>query len=145
MQSGTLIERQFIDIGKLKALEVKVLKLKDLNSGLSKSALRFELSTESRYSSDTKISSLDLEEIDDLIKAIRNLQSSVFPTKPDVYTEVTFKSKTGFEAGVYFDTAKEKWISYLQLDKYRRDSMLFLSTEDFTSLLSLVTKAKQKM
>jgi len=142
LQSGTLIERQFIKIGRLKSMEVTVLKLKDLNSNLTKSALRFEL-TISGYTSDTKIVSLDMDEIDDLMKAIANLQSSVFPTKRDVYTEVAFKSKTGFEAGAYYDTGKEKWISYLQLDS--RDSMLFLSTDDFETLLNLVSQAKQKM
>jgi hypothetical protein len=39
-QAGTLIERQFIDIGKVKGVEIKVLKYKDLNAGTSKSALR---------------------------------------------------------------------------------------------------------
>lgn len=38
-QAGTLIKRQFLDIGTIKGIEVKVLKYKDLNSGSGKSAL----------------------------------------------------------------------------------------------------------
>ena len=41
-KAGTLIENQFIDIGQVKGVQVKVLKLKDLNDGTTKTALRLE-------------------------------------------------------------------------------------------------------
>jgi len=66
-----------------------VIKYKDLNNGTSKSALRFEYEYKSSYSSDSKIASLDLDEIDGLIKSMKNLQSTVFPSTRDIYTEVT--------------------------------------------------------
>lgn len=144
-QAGTLIERQFLEVGKIKGIEVKVLKYKDLNSGTSKSALRFEYEYKSSYSTDTKITSLDADEIDGLIKSIKNLQTNVFTSTKDVYTEVTFKSRTGFEAGAYFSPDKSKWTAYLQIEKYDRNSLVFLSTEDFSTLLSLVEQAKAKM
>ena len=144
-QAGTLIERQFIDIGKVKGVEIKVLKYKDLNAGTGKSALRFEFEYKSSYSTDTKIASLDADEIDGLIKSIKNLQTNVFPTTREIYTEVTFKSRTGFEAGAYYSPDKTKWSTYVQIEKFDRNSMVFLSTEDFASLLSLIEQAKAKM
>ena len=140
-QAGTLIERQFIDIGKVKGVEIKVLKYKDLNAGTGKSALRFEFDYKSSYS----IASLDADEIDGLIKSIKNLQINVFPTTREIYTEVTFKSRTGFEAGAYYSPDKTKWSTYVQIEKFDRNSMVFLSTEDFASLLSLIEQAKAKM
>jgi len=144
-QAGTLIERQFIDIGKIKSIEIKVLKYKDLNANVSKSALRFEFEYKSTYTNDTKIASLDVDEIDGLIKSIKNLQTNVFTTTREIYTEVTFKSRTGFEAGAYFSPDKVKWTTYIQLEKNDRNSMIFLSTEDFTVLLNIIELAKTKL
>ena len=144
-QAGTLIERQFIDIGNVKAVGVKVLKYKDLNTGTGKSALRFEFEYRNTYSTDTKIASLDADEIDGLIKSIKNLQSNVFPTTREIYTEVTFKSRTGFEAGAFYSPNKSKWSTYIQIEKFDRNSMVFLSIDDFATLLNLIEFAKAKM
>ncbi|MDR7371763.1 hypothetical protein [Flavobacterium aquidurense] len=144
-QAGVLMERQFFEIGKVKGLEVKVLKFKDLNSGITKNSLRFEYAYKSSYSTDTKIAALDVDEIDGLIKSIKNLQTNIFPSIKDVYTEVTFASRTGFEAGAYFSVEKNKWTAYIQVEKYDRNSMLFLSPEDFGILLSLIEQAQIKM
>jgi hypothetical protein len=144
-QSGVLMERQFYEIGKVKGLEVKVLKFKDLNSGTTKSSLRFEYMYKSSYSNDTKIAALDTDEIDGLIKSIKNLQTNVFPSTKDVYTEVTFSSRTGFEAGAYYNVEKNKWTAYIQVEKNDRNSMLLFTPEDFGTLLSLIEQAKTKM
>jgi len=143
--AGTLIEKQFVDIGKVKGISVQVMKLKDLNSGTSKTALRFEYEYKSSYTSDTKIATLDLDEIDGLIKSMNNLKTIVFPSTRDVYTEVTFKSRTGFEAGAYYDVDKAKWVAYAKLEKYDSNSQVFFNTEDFASMLTLVEQAKTKM
>ncbi len=144
-KAGTLIEKQFIDIGIVKGVEVKVLKLKDLNDGTMRTALRLEYEYKSSYTSDTKIASLDSDEIDGLIKSINNLQANVFTSTRETYTEVTFKSRTGFEAGAYYDIDKGKWTAYIQLEKYDSKSSVFMNTEDFVTLLSLIEKAKSKM
>jgi len=136
--SGTLIEKQFIDIGKFKGVTVQVIKFKDLNDETSKSALRFEYEYKSSYSSDTKIATLDLDEIDGLIKSINNLKTAVFSSIREVYTEVTFTSRTGFKAGAYYDVDKAKWVTFIKLEKFDNDSQLFLTTEDFATMLNLV-------
>ena len=144
-KAGTLIEKQFINIGKVKAVDVKILKLKDLNDGSSFSALRLEYEAVSSYSSDTKIASLDKDEIDGLIKSIKNLQTNIFNTTRDVYTELTFKSRTGFECGAFYDVSKAKWEAYIKLEKYDGKSLVFLTIEDITNFLSLVELSKTKM
>ena len=145
-KAGTLIEKQFINIGKVKAVDVKILKLKDLNDGSSFSALRLEYeAVSSSYSINTKIASLDTDEIDGLIKSIKNLQTNIFNTTRDVYTEVTFKSRTGFECGAFYDVSKAKWEAYIKLEKYDDKSLVFLTIEDITNFLSLVELSKTKM
>ncbi len=144
-KAGTLIEKQFTDVGKVKGLQVQVLKYKDLNTNISKSALRFEYESKSSYSTDTKIAVLDADEMDGLIKSLKNLQSNVFTTTRETYTEVTFKSRTGFEAGAYFSPYQSKWTPYVQVEKFDSNSMVSLSTEDFATLLTLIEQAQTKM
>lgn len=143
--AGTLIEKQFIDIGKVKGVNVQVMKFKDLNNGTSKSALRFEYEYKSSYTSGTKIATLDLDEIDGLIKSMKNLNTSIFSSTREVYTEVTFISRTGFKAGAYYDIEKAKWITFVKLEKFDSNSQVYFTTEDFEALLIIVEQAKAKM
>ncbi len=144
-QAGTLIEKQFIDVGKVKGITIQVMKLKDLNSGTTKTALRFEYEYKSSYTSDTKIATLDLDEIDGLLKSMNNLKTNVFTSTRDVYTEVTFRSRTGFEAGAFYDINKSKWTAYVKLERFDSNSEEFLNTDDFSTMLTLIEQAKAKM
>lgn len=193
-QSGSLIEKQFIPIGKIKGVEVSVMKIKDLNSNVSKSALRFEYEYKSQYTTDSKIAVLDNDEIEGLVKSMNNMIASVFNSTRTVYTEVNFMSRTGFKAGCYFDVKKasndapstknekfyvetketmfegksvnkdEKgtyiwkavttsptteptgnWKAFVRLEKHDTNSQIYMSTEDFKTLFSLVEQAKAKL
>jgi hypothetical protein len=146
LQTGKLLEREFIDIGKFKNIEVKVLHLKDLSTNQGTSALRLEATvTRGTYSSSQKVSSLDMDEVEDLLKAMANLQQNVFNTARENYTEVIFRSRGGFEAGAYFDTSRKKWTAYMQIDRYDKDSSIFLSQEDFSVIQNLVKQAKERL
>ncbi|WP_157607972.1 hypothetical protein [Seonamhaeicola sp. S2-3] len=142
-KSGTLIEKEFLDVGTLKKAEIKVIHYTDLISNESVSALRFEYEVASSYSSDTKVASLDADEIDGLIKSIKMMQEKVFTSSPTNYTEVTYKSRGGFEAGCYW--SKGDWGTYLKLEKYDGKSYVFLKKDDFPELLTLLEKAKTLM
>lgn len=146
-RSGTLIEKQFIEVGKLKLIQFKVLKVRDIITGTSVSALRLEYEYKSSFgsTSDTKMASLDADEIDGLVKSIKALQSNIFSSSPKNYTEVTFRSRTGFEAGAYYTVDKNKWSGYLQLERFDRNSFVFFTTEDYTEMLALIEKAKGMM
>ncbi|MBE2188821.1 MAG: hypothetical protein IAE98_05080, partial [Candidatus Kapabacteria bacterium] len=137
--------QQFSTVGRFGGITVKVLKLKDLNDNLSISALRFEYDYSSKYSTDTKIATLDNDEVEGLVKSIKNLQSNVFTSTRETYTEVTFTSRNDFQAGAYFSTDKQNWVSYIKLSKYDSNSIVFIQQKDLETLLGIIEIAKLKM
>ncbi|MBP2831883.1 hypothetical protein J8281_06750 [Aquimarina sp. U1-2] len=142
-KSGTLIEKQFRKAGKIGLTELKIIKLTDMISGQSISALRFELEVSGKYSSDTKIASLDIDEIDALIKSIQVINEDVFNFPPENYTEITFRSRSGFKAGCYW--SKDQWKPYIQIEKHDRKSLVRLSKGDFLTLLELLKQVKEEL
>ncbi|MGK0390553.1 MAG: hypothetical protein ACI94Y_003307 [Maribacter sp.] len=140
-KAGTLIQKEFIDVGMVKDAEISVIYYTDLISSESVSSVKFEMNVKSSYSTDTKVASLDADEIDGLIKSIKVMQEKVFTSTPSNYTEVIYKSRAGFQAGCYW-SKKDKWETYLKLEKYDSKSYAFLNTDDFPELLSLLEKAK---
>lgn len=139
-KAGTLIQKEFIDVGTINKTVVQVIHYTDLISNETVSSVRFEYEVVSSYSTDTKIASLDADEIDGLIKSIRMMQEKVFTMTPTNYTEVTYRSRGGFEAGCYW--SKGDWATYLKLEKYDEKSYVFLKKDDFPALLALLEKAK---
>lgn len=139
-KAGTLIQKEFIDVGTINKTVVQVIHYTDLISNETVSSVRFEYEVVSSYSTDTKIASLDADEIDGLIKSIRMMQEKVFTMTPTNYSEVTYRSRGGFEAGCYW--SKGDWATYLKLEKYDEKSYVFLKKDDFPALLALLEKAK---
>lgn len=144
-KSGVLIEKQFIEIGFVDLIELRVMKIKDLNSGAVANALRFEYQTTNQIFSQTKLAIVDEDEIDALIDAVNTLITKVFTTEKEAYTEVTFQSRSGFVAGGYYTIDKKKWISYLQLNKLDSKSTITISKDEFASFLDLLKQAKKMM
>lgn len=143
-KAGTLIEKEFIDIGKIGKTEIQILKITDMIDGESICSLRISQEVKDTYSSDTKIAQLDSDEIDGLIKSMNIIKESVFGVNPPNYTEITFRSRSGFEAGCFW-SSKVAWSTYLQIKRNDRNSMVFLKRADFDELLILLEIAKNKI
>lgn len=142
-RSGTLMKKDFIEIGTLKKCEIKVNYFTDLISGQKQSAVRFEYEYKSSYTSDTKIALLDADEIDGLMQSIKIMQDKVFASTPSNYTEVEFKSRSGFAAGCY--SKNNTWSCYLKLERFDGNSYVWLDNQDMTVLLDLLQQAKTKL
>ena len=142
-QSGTLIQKTFVDIGKIKEVKIQIVILNNLINQESISGIRFSKTHKSSYSSDEKVAFLDPDEIDGLIKSINILKYKIFNSNPNNYSEVSFKSRGGVDAGCYY--SKGKWETYLKLEKYDSDSYAFLNQNDFSTLLSILVKAQSKL
>lgn len=143
IKSGALIQKEFLVIGTIKGAKISIIYYKDLITSTKQSALKFEYESVGKYSSDTKAGVLDADEVDALINSIKIIQEKIFPSTATNYTEVSFKSRGGFEAGCYW--GKGSWETYLKLEKYDKDSYVFLSKDDFPALLMLLQEAKTKL
>lgn len=142
-RAGSLIQKEFIDVGNIKKCEVKVLHITDLIRNEEAGALRFEYKSQGSYSTDTKIAVLDADEIDGLIKSIKIIQAKIFPLIPTNYSEVTFRSRGGFETGCF--SKKDGWSTYMKLERFDSNSYVFMEKDDLSKLLTLLELAKAKL
>jgi hypothetical protein len=142
-KAGTLMQKEFVEIGTIKKAKVQVLYYTDLISNTKTNALKFEYDVVSSYSTDTKVAVLDVDEIDGLMKSIKLMQDKVMITVPTNYTEVYYRSRGGFEAGCF--TSKGAWSCYLKLEKFDSKSYVWLESADLTTIYVLLEQAKAKM
>lgn len=142
-KSGTLIQKEFSDVGDIKKCKIQIAKFEDLISNQKTSAVRFEYDYVSSYSRDTKLALLDADEIDGLVKSLKLIQDKVLPTSSSNYTEVSYRSRSGFEAGCF--SKKDSWKIYLKLERYDGNSYVFLDKDDLPKLLQLLESAKSKL
>jgi hypothetical protein len=142
-RSGTLIQKQFIRLGKLKTVTVELLVITDLVANTKIAGVRMEYEASSSLGNDTKTAFLDADEVDGLVKSVNLLKSNVLITTPDNYTEVIFGSRGGFEAGAYFSSGK--WTTFLKLERYDSRSSVYMKPEDFDQLLELLKQANLKL
>ncbi|MEH6304261.1 hypothetical protein RYH73_01340 [Olivibacter sp. CPCC 100613] len=141
-ETGTLIEKTFINVGKIGSAKVQILVLRDLISGVKTKGLRFEKPTGKQYGGNA-ISFIDEDEVDGLMKSIVIIQEKVLPTVPSDYQEVNFNSRSGFAAGCYW--SKNKWSSYLKIDKSDADSYIWLGDGELDTFNKLLIDAKAKL
>jgi len=142
-RSGTLMQKEFSEIGSLKKCKIQVLYYTDLITNSKQSALKFEFDVATSYSTDTKVAVLDTDEIDGLMKSIKILQDKVIVNVPPNYTEVYYRSRSGFEAGCF--VSKGSWSCYIKLEKYDGKSYVWLDKEDLPTLFTFLEQAKAKM
>lgn len=143
LRTGTLIKKAFVPVGRMKGVEMEVLVFTDLISGKSQKALRMKYEHRGKYSTSTKSAVLDADEVESLLKSISILQEKVFTSTELNYTEVTFKARGGFEAGAFL--SKGNWSTYLKLERFDKDSYVFLKQEDFETLKGMLKTALTKM
>lgn len=141
--SGTLIKKEIIEIGDVKKCKIQVAKYTDLIASQNTSAIRFEYEYKSTYTSDTKIALLDADEIEGLLKSIKLIQDKIFPTVSDNYTEVNFKSRSGFSAGCFSE--KKGWATFIKLEKFDSNSYVFMDKEELDKLANILEEAKNKL
>jgi hypothetical protein len=141
-QAGTLMQKEFVDIGAVKGLKVRVLKMTDLLSKKSVNALRFEYDYKASYGSDTKIAVIDKDEVAALESSLTMMKTNIMPATMANYTEVTFSSRSGFQAGCYNEAGKADWTPFVKVEKFDGKSYVFMKAEDIDALLQLVQSAK---
>jgi hypothetical protein len=140
---GTLIQKEYEPIGDVAKCKIQVITFKDLLDGHKVTAIQFEYEYRTSYTSDTKLAVLDADEVDAFLTSIKIIREKVMPVATTKYTEVSFKSRSGFMAGCF--SKKGKWSGYMKLSQYDGNSFVFFEEDDFNKLYALMQSAKAKL
>ena len=135
--AGSLIERQFMTIGSAAKIEVSVMKVRNLLTDVSYRALRLE------YGVGTRIAVLDSDEVEALLLTIKKMNDEIFSSLRPVYTEVYFRSRSGFELGAYCMAATDYWTPYIKMDSWQSNANIFLRPRKYKQLISLIQRAAE--
>ena len=138
---GSLIQKEFINIGTVRKVDFKAIHYLDLNTLDSLRALRFEYFVASANRTVTKIATVDPDEIEGLIAAVKIIQEKLGSANLINRTEVTYRSRGEFEVGCYLRNTE--WTAYLKLFSCDYNSRVILKKDDLSQLLSLLEKAKE--
>jgi hypothetical protein len=143
-QSGSLVKSEFIFIGKVRNTVFEAVRYTDMLSGKTESALRFEYAVAIGMQTDLRESYLDADEADALLRSLRVIKTSVINKNPSVETQVTFTSRSGFQAGCLWMDGS--WVPYVKGKKYDGDSFISLRNErNLDELIDVIERAKAKM
>ena len=144
-KSGSLIKKEFENIGSIKGqnLSIDLLRISSLSEPSLKQINGCRIEVTNTYSTYTAF--LDADELGALINAMRIIQTTVFPDTATKYTEVIFKSKSGFQIGCYFDVKAKEWSAFVQVVTYTDKSIVFLAPSDFTKLAGLIQTVINKL
>jgi hypothetical protein len=113
--------------------------VKDLISGETFSGVRLEVPT--AYSDKTTL--LDSDELTGLLNSLNLIKDKVLTTTPDLYTEVVYRSRGGFQAGCF--NSKKEWSLFLKIDQYDDKSYIWCKSDDLDKVISILSEAKAKL
>lgn len=137
-ETGSLIEKSNTEVGKLGSVTIKASTITNLLSNNKTKGLRIEKTNTSKYGGDY-INFLDEDEIEAVIKSIDILKEKV-TTTPSTYVEIIFRSRSGFEFGAYYSS---EWKYFIQIDRYKSDSMYFIGSKDVQDFETLIKQGKE--
>ena len=106
-------------------------------------SIRLKLPAAGDYTIDY-VGTIDNDEVDGLIKSLELIKSNAITIAPPVYTEVSYKCRSGFQSGAYYDDKEKAWVYYLQMEYSKKSSKFFAATE-LDELLTLLNSAKSKL
>ena len=141
-KDGTLIQREFYPLGKVKGVDCEVLIITDIISKKKMGCLRLTTEFPSSYSTDSYIGTLDYDEIAACIKSIDYINENLIETTPPAYTEIEYKTRDKVEVGAYYSEKKNTWSAYVKTKSYTSKSMEFFAASDLQQLASIMGQAK---
>ena len=142
-RAGSMIKKEYFDVGKVNHITFQVLKLTDILTNTTVVGLRMEGQSSGTYST-TKAAFIDADEVDGLIKALNYVNTTVLNhTPPENDIEYNFHTRSGFAAGIF--NYRNKWMGYLKLVRFDNDSQFDFTSEDFEKVKDIIVEAKGKL
>ncbi len=136
-QTGTLIKQEYNDLVEINKCKISLVHLTNLKDNKDMHTLRFE------FVMCNVIANLDEDEIDDMLKYLNDIKNTHIKTKPKKYTELMFKSRSGFEFGCYFED--DKWKFYMRTETLEKCIVpidIKMDKSEFFILVSAIEQAK---
>lgn len=144
-RTGQLISKDIMPVGVVKEIIINIITLKDLNKNDSIKAVRFEMFVSGKYTSDTKVGTIDSDELNEAIESLDIMLNQIMKTTPKFYSEVIYSTRAGFQVGCYYSTSDKVWKGYIKLEKFDSKSSEFLTVSELTSLKDQLEKLKGKL
>lgn len=142
-RGSSLIKKEFYDLGAVKGVKCQVLIVTNLLQNSKLGCLRLETTYTGYSTSDTYIGTLDYDEIDDCITSINFIRENILPSTPEVYTETEYSTRDNIEVGAYYNEKKAAWTAYVYTKNYTSRSAEFFDSASLSSLVEIMTKAKE--
>lgn len=121
-----------------------MIKLTDLTTNAVISGIKLTAYDVGGYGSTTKMTFLDADEIDSLLKAMAYINEKVFTTNlPSNPVEYNYRSRRGFTADGF--SSSKKWKGHLQLEQYDSHSGFIYTVEEFKKIGDLTVQAQTKL
>jgi len=139
LKTGSLFKKEFWTLGTVKKVELKKLVITDISTNQTLNGLRLQTIVTKSYGGDTKISFLDVDEVESFRKSAKYLLA-LAPSDAGTYIEMEFTSRGGFRAGAFCED--NYWKYFIQLKRNDNDSYVFLSKSEFQTLYDLVMSFK---
>ena len=134
--AGRLVRKEYIGFGHILTYNIQVIHLTDLVNGTRRNALRF-INTQNQEAY------LDEDEVAALSISMYTISEKVLSTTPANYTEVKYRSRSGFEAGCFYD--KGAWQTYLRMKRHDDATMIVMKKSDFAVFLQILDNVKAKI
>ncbi len=142
-QQGTIIKKEFMDLGNFAGMNVELLTITDQVKGNSKTGIKFSNSERIGYSSREYSSFLDGDEINGLLKFLDFIQTLSDPVT--VYTEFNYQSRGDFKVFAYRKPGAKLWTEGAYADKSYSGSYLELKQKEVASLTQALLSVKSKL
>lgn len=149
LKDGTFMKKEFYDLPQigtgLSKIDCQVLIMTDMTTGFKMGCLRlttfYNANGLSTATADQYIGTLDKDELDACIQCFELMQTDILPSKPEVYTETTYKTLDGVTLGSYYSNGK--WVVFVRTKDYTSRSMATVSTNNVPKLIDNLKQAKE--
>lgn len=141
-KADAVIQKEYANVGKVDNISLAVETITDLTNNQKLTALDMECGVDEDGATSTKSVLLDPDEVDALISFFQNLTDSYVKQAPAGDKEYVFTSRSGFEAGAYWD---KSWKTYIRVNSDNGHTNRELNKDDTMELLAFLKQAKSRM
>jgi hypothetical protein len=142
-KADAAIQKDYINISKINEMSISVETITDLTNNKQLKALEMECPVPADNKSTIKTVLLDPDEVDALITFMNNMTDNYFKQPaPTSDKEFSFTSKSGLEAGAYWDHG---WKVYVKIDSDDGRTNRELNRDDVMAFVSFLKQAKTRM